>query len=180
MHKMFHRSARIVAITILLSTLDIAWADSARDPYKYFFENSFGDYAEELARAKREGKKGVLLFFEMDDCPFCHRMKDNVLNQPKVQDYYKQHFLMFAVDIEGQTEVVSFTKQSKIAKEFAEKDFRVRATPVFAFIDLNGKEIARYTGATSGVEEFMLLGAYVAEGHYASTTFTKYKAKKRG
>ena len=157
----------------------ILGADNTRDPYKYFFENSFGDYAEELARAKKEGKKALMLFFELDECPFCHRMKETVLNQVEVQEYFRKHFMMIAVDVEGQTDVVSFQNQNKIAKDFAEKDFRVRATPVFVFVDLDGKPIARFTGATSGVEEFLLFGEYVADGHYKSETFVKYKRQKR-
>lgn len=156
----------------------------SRDPYKYFFENSFGDFSEELARAKQAGKKGLLIFFELDECPFCHRMKETVLNQENVQQYFKQHFLSFAVDIEGATEVVNFQRKNMLAKDFAVKENRVRATPVFAFFDLEGKAIARFTGATTGVEEFLLLGQYVADGHYKKLSFPKFKrslqSKKSG
>jgi thioredoxin-related protein len=32
-----------------------------------------------------------------------------------------------------------------------------------------------YTGATGSKEEFMLLGKFVAEGHYKKTRFTQYQ-----
>lgn len=151
----------------------------ARDPGNYFFNQTFGDFKEELQVARDEGKTGILLMFEMDECPFCHRMKTQVLNQPEVQDYFREHFLIFPVDVEGDIEIVDFAGNPDTQKDFALKQFRVRATPVFAFFDLDGNMVARYTGATRDTEEFMLLGQYVVEGAYKDTTFTKYKRAKR-
>ena len=51
-----------------------SWAET-RDPTTHFFQPKFGDFRAELATAKQQGKKGIFLFFEMDDCPFCARMK---------------------------------------------------------------------------------------------------------
>lgn len=153
-------------------------ASGGRDPYVYFFDETWGNFAEEITRAKEQGKKGVLLFFEMDECPFCHRMKETVLNQPEVQAYFKQNFLNFSVDIEGDVEIVDFEGRTLKQKDFAFKVNRVRATPVFAFYDLEGKQVVRYTGATSSVEEFMWLGEFAANGLYKDMKFTKYKRQK--
>jgi len=156
-----------------------ALASGGRDPYKYFFNETWGDFPEEIAKARAEGKTGVLIFFEMDECPFCHRMKETVLNQPEVQDYFRKHFLNISVDIEGDLEVTDFQGRKMTQKDFAFKENRVRATPVFAFFDLTGKRIVRYTGATSGIEEFMWLGQYVVDGVYKNMPFTKFKREKK-
>ena len=66
-----------------------------------FFEQTFGNFAEELADARGDGKLGVFVFFEMDDCPFCHRMKDTILKEADVIDYFHQHFKTLRLDIEG-------------------------------------------------------------------------------
>jgi thioredoxin-related protein len=159
----------------LLMAVGAAQAAATRDPGQYFFDQTFGDFGEELATARDEDKQGILLMFEMDECPFCHRMKNTVLNQPSVQDYFKEHFLVFSVDVEGDVEVTDFTGEAMAQKDFALKSHRVRATPVFAFFDLDGNLVARYTGATRDTDEFLLLGRYVVEGAYKNTTFTKYK-----
>lgn len=159
----------------LLLLAPLAGADASRDPGQYFFDQTFGDFSEELQTARDDGKQGVLLMFEMDECPFCHRMKTTVLNQPSVQDYFKEHFLIFPVDVEGDVEVTDFSGEAMAQKDFALKSFRVRATPVFAFFDLDGNLVARYTGATRDAAEFLLLGRYVVDGAYRETTFTKYK-----
>jgi thioredoxin-related protein len=156
-----------------------AVAETPRDPYQNFFNETFGDFSEELQHARELGKKGVVIFFEMDECPFCQYMKGNVLNQPSVQDYYRENFLLFSVDIEGDVEVVDFKGVSMSQKDFSFKENRVRATPVIAFFDLDGKRIHRHTGKTSGVDEFLLMGEYVAEGHYDQLSFTRFKRSRK-
>jgi thioredoxin-related protein len=106
-------------------------------------------------------------------------MKETVLNQPEVQAYFREHFLNFSVDIEGDVEITDFEGNAMKQKDFAFKKNRVRATPVFAFYDLSGERIVRYTGATNGVEEFMWLGEFVVNGEYKNSRFAKYKREKK-
>jgi thioredoxin-related protein len=156
-------------------------AEKPRDPGVHFFNDSFWDFSEELKAARESGKKGILIMFEMDECPFCHRMKTTILNQPDVQDYFRENFLIFAVDIEGDVELIDFKGQATTMKDFAFKQYRVRATPVFAFFDLDGNYIkrARFTGAARDKEEFMLLGRFVVEEAYQKQSFTRYKRAAR-
>jgi thioredoxin-related protein len=150
-----------------------AWAE-VRDAGSHFFQPKLGDLQGDLAAAKQEGKLGILLMFEMDDCPFCQRMKQTVLNQSEVQDYYRQHFIIYAMDTKGDTPMVDFKGKDMTEKAFA-LDQRARATPAFVFYDLEGRPITRYTGATQTPAEFLLLGRYVVEGHYKSGPFNVYK-----
>lgn len=173
------RLALVIGLFSLLSITSTAWANAGRDPYVHFFNETWGDFSEELAKAKAQGKKGVLLFFEMDECPFCHRMKTTVLNQPEVQAYFRENFLLFSVDIEGDVEITDFHGQSIKQKDFAFKVNRVRATPVFAFYDLEGNQVVRYTGATRGIEEFLWLGEYAAQGVYKEMPFARYKRQRQ-
>jgi len=161
----------LTLILFLLGTS--AWAE-VRDAGNHFFQPKLGDLQGDLAAAKQEGKLGMLLMFEMDDCPFCQRMKQTVLNQSEVQDYFRQHFVIYAMDTKGDTPMIDFTGKETTEKAFA-LDQRARATPVFVFYDLDGKAITRYTGATQTPAEFLLLGRYVAEGHYKAGPFNVYK-----
>ena len=172
----FLKRPMLAAALLLVSAA--ATAD-VRDPGQYFFDQTFGDFSEELQNARDQGKKGILLMFEMDECPFCHRMKTTVLNQSDIQSYFKENFLIFPVDIEGDLEITDFSGNALPQKDFALKEFRVRATPVFAFFDLDGNLVARYTGATSGPEEFRWLGEYVVGGAYKETSFTRYKRERQ-
>ncbi|WP_017926157.1 thioredoxin family protein [Thioalkalivibrio sp. HL-Eb18] len=170
----------LAALLLALPGLGSAGVEDPRDPTHHFFDPTFGDFPEELEEAREAGKKGILLFFEMDDCPFCHRMKNQVLNQPEVQELYKERFRIFAVDVEGAIEVVNFEGETKTMMDFATRDFRVRATPVFQFFNLDGEPITRFTGATRDVDEFLLLGEFVAEGHYEDGNFTRFRRERAG
>lgn len=164
---------------IVSISISLAESTNVRDPYKHFFHETWGDFPEELEKAREEGKKGILVFFEMDECPFCHYMKKNVLNQPKVQNFYRKHFLNFVIDIEGDIEIVNLKGQTVKQKDWAKKH-RVRATPVIAYFNLDGKLIYRHTGKTSGVDEFMWLGEYISEEIYKKRIrFSRYKKQKR-
>lgn len=173
--------ARFLVALALIGMGSVFAAEKPRDPEQHFFNESFWDFSEELQTARESGKQGILVMFEMDECPFCHRMKATILNQPDVQDYFREHFMIFPLDIEGDVEVVDFKGKTTTMKDFAFKQYRVRATPVFAFFDLDGNYIkrARFTGATRDKDEFMLLGKYVVDGAYKKQSFTRYKRSAR-
>lgn len=177
---------KLLAFAILLWALPaLLLAATPRDPYQFFFEQSLGDLSEELDIAREQGKRGVFLFFEMDECPFCHRMKLTVLNQPEVQAFFKQNFHSLTVDIEGDIDIVDFDGIETTQKEFACKN-RVRATPLLAFYDLEGKRIFKYVGAPSGIQEFMWMGEYILNRVYLqkddsgrNIKFARYKRMKK-
>jgi len=151
-----------------------------RDPMQFFFHSSFGSLPEEAATAKQEGQIGILIMFEAEDCPWCAKMKANVLNQSAIQDFYRKHFRVLTMDINGDVPMTDFAGTEMPQKDFAFKHNRVRATPVFAFFDLDGKLMTRYTGATRDAEEFLWLGEFVVNGDWKTTTFPAYKRKRAG
>ena len=164
----------LLAFVLLFATP--TWAET-RDPGNFFFQPKFGNLQADLQEAKKQGKKGIFLFFEADACPFCERMKTTILNQSDVQDAYRALFLVYSIDVNGDTEITDFQGKAMTEKEFA-FSHRVRATPTLLFFDLDGKLVTRYTGPTKDKAELLLLGKYVAEGAYATQPFTKYKQVK--
>ena len=167
---------RHVLLAFFLLFATPIWAET-RDPGNFFFQPKFGDLQADLQEAKKQGKKGIFLFFEMDACPFCERMKTTILNQSDVQAAYRALYLVYSIDVNGDTEITDFQGKATTEKEFA-FSHRVRATPTLLFFDLDGKLVTRYTGPTKDKAELLLLGKYVAEGAYATQPFTKYKLIK--
>jgi len=149
-----------------------------RDPMQYFFYQSFGDLKEELDTARSEGKSAILVMFDDPDCPWCHKMKETVLSRPEVQQYYRDHFRPLQISTRGDTPMNNFKGEETTGKDFAFKENRVRATPVFMFFDLDGNPITKYIGPTRGVDEFLLLGEYVADGHYKTQKFAVFKKER--
>jgi thioredoxin-related protein len=142
-----------------------------------FFALNTGDLRAELADARSDGKRGLLLFFEQEGCPGCRHMKQAVFPRKDVQDYYRQHFVSLAVDIYGSVPLTDFAGRQVSEKGYAQA-LKVRATPTFVFYDLSGAEIVRIVGPLQTAEEFLLLGHFVTSGAYKSRSFAQYKLDK--
>jgi len=169
----------VILIALLLTTFSaLATETDSRNPREFFFTQSFGDLPEELQTARAQGKKGLLLFFEAEGCPYCLGMLKRVFSQKQVQDWYREHFLSIAVDIHGDVEIKDFDGITLPSKVFAEHR-KVFMTPMLAFIDLDGSEIYRHLGMVKTPEEFLVMGEYIAEGYYFDTEFRVF-AEKRG
>ncbi len=175
------RACRLTLFAILALSLVPALALGAtmRDPDEHFFQQSFGDLPEELETARVEGKVGIFVAFDNDECPWCRHMKETVLNQTKVQDYYRRHFRIIRIDTEGDGQVTDFSGEHMTEKTFTERYNPMGATPVYLFFDLSGKLLLRFPGITRDVDEFMWLAEFVIEGSYKNKTFTVYKRQKR-
>jgi thioredoxin-related protein len=112
-------------------------------------------------------------------------MKQTVLNQPEVQEYFRSRFHSLAMDVEGDVELVDFDGNITTQKDFS-RAHRVRATPLLVFFGLDGKQVFKYVGSPTSAEEFLWMGEYVAERVYLKTDkrgmtlrFARYKQMKR-
>jgi len=162
----------LLSLLTLLST-PVQAADASQ-----FFDQFLGDFKAELGDAVKAGKKGVLIMFEAEDCPFCRRMKAQVLNREDVQTYYRKHFAIFSIDVLGSVAITDFAGAQFTEKGYAAAQ-KLRGTPTFVFIGPDGKEMSRYIGATRDAKEFMELGRYVAEGHWQKMGFGQFYPPSR-
>jgi thioredoxin-related protein len=160
---------------ILLAMATVPFAAHAAD--SSFFALNTGDLKAELADAKADGRKGLMLFFEQEGCPGCRHMKQNVLNRRDVQDFYGREFVSLAVDIHGAVPLRDFSGRESTEKAYAQSA-KVRATPTFVFYDLSANEAVRIVGPLQTPEEFLLLGQFVASGAYRTRSFAQYKLEK--
>ncbi len=154
-------------------------AAQTRDPDSHFFQTSFRDLPEELQLANAEGKKGLAIMFDAEDCPPCRRMKRDILNQARVQDYYRKHFRVLQIDFNGDREVVDLAGKQFTEKVYSQKGARIRGTPSFQFIGPKGEELARHYGEIRNVDEFIGLAEFVVSGAYRETKgdYRQYRAK---
>ena len=163
----------------LLLILHISFtAVAAEDGQNTLFDQHFNDYSENLSDAQEAKKDGVFVFFFMDDCPFCQKMERQVLSQPAVIDYFKQHFLNYKINTDSDLELVDFQGNDTIERVFAKHHNLIGATPVLAFFDLNGKRVVRRTGFANE-KDFLLLAKFMVEKAYLKEKFIRYKRKHR-
>ena len=174
--------ARAVAVLLLWLFLPFAQAAPAaeyRDPIDYFFHPFLGDLKAEAADAKKASKRAIVVMYEFDDCPYCARMKREVLSRADVQAFYRKRFQVFQIDTRGDQQITGFDGKTMSEKEYA-RAAGIRSTPTFVFYSLDGTPLVTRTGGIYDPQEFMLLGEYVASGAYRSETFAKYRQSKKG
>lgn len=141
-----------------------------------FFEPTFNDLPEELALAESEGKRLVIMY-EQEGCPFCWKMRRDVLSREDVHDYYHKRYRIIQMDIRGSLSVTDFDGEVRTQKEFSIRQ-NVRHTPAFIFYDENGGELHRLIGFYSK-EEFLLAGEYVESGAYEGEDFSLWMKRRK-
>ncbi len=173
------KRAYIAAMAALILGANLpAQGETILPPDVSFFDETFGDMQDELVSVIEEEKKALLIMFETDTCPWCVRMKQTVLNRQRVQDYFKQHFRVIAVNAEGGAPMVDFKGEETSETQFSLKLLRVRATPVFAFFSAQGELLTKYTGTTKNADDFILLGQFVVGDHYKTQKFSQYRREQ--
>jgi thioredoxin-related protein len=138
-----------------------------------FFAPFLGDLRAELAEAKGSGRLGVVAMFHFDDCPYCQRMKANILSRADVQAFYAKRFVAVPIDTKGDTEITDFSGKTWKEKEFA-RSVPISGTPTFVFYGLDGKPVARHVGEIRDPKEFILLGEYVATDAWRKQSFKEF------
>lgn len=183
---MFRSSLRLLlgywfpALLVALGSLHglAAHAQAPRNPDQFFFNTSFGDLKQELADAKRSGKKGILIVFEARDCPYCSRMHNTVLNRVDVQNAFREHFAIFKLSIDSSQSVTaldgSITTEAELAKQL-----KIYGTPYTLAIGNDGQTLGRLPGAPIDAGEYLLFREYLLSDTDRSESFAKYKARRK-
>ncbi|MGE5639805.1 MAG: thioredoxin family protein [Clostridia bacterium] len=166
-----------LARALLFAAAVIAAPLARAEAWEAFFSPFLGDLRAELADARDAGRKGIVVMYHFDDCPYCARMKAEVLSRPEVQQAYARDFAAFAIDTRGALAITGADGGVLPERDYA-KAQGVRGTPTFDFLSVDGKRLYRHVGALYDPADFILLERYVASGAYRSRTFTEYKLLK--
>jgi len=146
-----------------------------RDPTEYFFQPFLGDLRSEIADARASGRKGVVVMYHFEACPYCTRMKKEVLSRPDVQDWYHREFTVVAIDTLGDQPITGLDGKTLPEKAYAHS-VGIRGTPTFDFYGTDGSRLYRYIGGIYVSEDFLLLGRFVVTGAFRNSSFQAYLA----
>ncbi len=156
-----------------------AAAQAQKDPGQHFFSASFGDLRQDLEDARQEGKRGILLVFESQDCPYCLRMHQTVLNRVEVQGAFRQHFIPIKVGADSSQPLTGLDGRQVTGKEFA-RQHKVFGTPFSLAFGTDGQEIGRLPGAPIDAGEYLAFRDYLLAGGARLGSFAQFKARPRG
>ena len=136
-------------LAALLLALLVALPASAQqkgEPYSIpaWFKASFLDFREDVAEARGRGRH-VLVFFHLDDCPWCARMLKESFEAGPNRDFLEKHFDVVAINVKGAQEVF-WSDGSRHTEGGLTSHLKVRGTPTLVFLADDGAIAARVDG----------------------------------
>ena len=96
-----------------------------------WFKQSFLDIQDDVDEAS-EGGKHVILFFQLNGCPYCDLMLEESFESEPLTSYIRQHFDTIAINIRGDREI-SFNQEVSVTEKELSQILEVRATPAILF-----------------------------------------------
>ena len=139
--------------------------------FPHWFKESFLEIAEDVKEAKEQNKH-VLLFFHLDNCPYCYKMIEENFKAAPYAKFLKNNFDVIVINIRGDREVALNQESSFKEKELAQH-LGVRYTPTILFFDNKNKVVLRLNGYRSQ-QAFKYALDYVNDRAYISTSLSRY------
>jgi len=167
----------IIALTLSISYLNgsgkVTGGTSHDAPS--WFKESFLDISEDIEEASDEGKH-VMLFMDLDSCPYCTRMlKESFIKQTPTKDFAKNHFDVININIKGSKEIAWDEDTSLSEKELATK-LKVQYSPTVLFLDKDKNIVVRVNGYRSA-KNFKNIMEYVSGKHYQNMKLGEFLDK---
>ena len=140
-----------------------------------WFKESFLEIGDDVDEAAADGKH-VMLFFQLNDCPYCDRMLEEGFEREPLTSYLRQHFDVIAINVRGDRDIAFNDEISVTEKELSEI-LEVAATPAILFLDADNKTVVRVNGYRAP-ERFRQILEYVATRAYRTTKLADYLQAK--
>ena len=140
-----------------------------------WFKESFLEIADDVDEANESGKH-VLLFFELNGCPYCDRMLEESFEAEPLTSYIQANFDTIAINIQGDREI-AFNEEISVTEKELGEILKVYSTPALLFLDANNKTIVRVNGYRA-TERFKQILEFVATRSYQTTSLADYLQAK--
>jgi len=109
-----------------------------------WFAQTFLDFREDIAEAKRDGKR-LLVYFGQDGCPYCKQLMQINFTQRAIVEKTKKRFVAVALNIWGDREV-QWTDGRRLSEKALTRALNIQYTPTILFLDETGGVVARLNG----------------------------------
>jgi len=133
------------------------------------------DIRADLEAAVDAGKRGLMVYFDQEDCAYCERFKRVNLADPDILAYLQHHFDLVSVDIHGRAEVRTLDGERLDVQTWARRE-QTDFTPSILFYDADGRLALRLRGYHPPYP-FRAALEYVADGHDRRESFDAYLAR---
>lgn len=143
--------------------------------YPDWFKLSLGDLNDDLAEAKKAGKKGIIAYFGQKRCAYCEQFFKTSLSDLDIKNYLQKHFDLIAFDIWGIDDITD-TDGTTYTERDLSIHYKTNFTPSLVFYNAEGTPVFRLRGFYPPYK-FRAALQYVTEEFYKEETFSDYFAR---
>lgn len=182
---MYKIPATLAILSLLLPTMVFAAADSElvfddsqleeELVYPDWFKLSMGDLGDDLAEAKKAGKKGIITYFGQKRCAYCEQFFNTSLSDTDIKNYLQKHYDLIAFDIWGIDDIKDTDGKTYTERELS-IHYKTNFTPSLVFYDTEGTPVFRLRGFYPPYK-FRAALQFVAEEFYKKEKFSEYFAR---
>jgi len=140
-----------------------------------WFKLSFLEIKEDINEAKKNNKKGLIIYFEQEYCPYCKAHLEKNWGQEDIVKYTQKNFDVIAINVKGQRPVLDIDGKTYTEKTFSALK-KTNFTPSILFYNTKGQEVLRLRGYRPPYQ-FRAALEYVADKHYLKEQFRNYMAR---
>jgi len=135
----------------------------------------FVSYDEGLALAKQNGRP-VFLYFGRYGCGWCDKTNREAFSDKQLHRLYSDRYVLVYVDAESGKRLTLPSGERITERELGAR-MKVLATPMFAWLERDGREIFHVPGIQSA-QDFLLYDRFVSEGHYRKENIRDFLSRE--
>ncbi len=137
-----------------------------------WFKLSFLELHDDLHEAIQEGKRGLIVYFGQEYCPYCKAQLENNWGRRDIREYTQKYFDVVAINVRGTREVTNLDGYIATEKQFAIRQ-KANFTPTLLFYDRDGHVALRLAGYHPPYQ-FRAALEYVADGYYKEQSLRQF------
>ncbi len=142
-----------------------------------WFKNSFYDLREDLAEARKAGKRGIIVMLSQESCSTCLAFLKTTFSDPAVLKRVQQNYDVIGMNIFSDLEVIDPDGTVTTVKDYAEKR-SAALTPTILFYGVEHVQLVKLVGFYPP-EKFSHVLDYVDGSHYTTMQLSAYLRDKR-
>ncbi|WP_455221014.1 thioredoxin fold domain-containing protein [Kaarinaea lacus] len=140
--------------------------------YPAWFKESFFDIPQDLDDARRQGKRGVILFLSQKACNHCQAFIDTTLKDPATKARVQKSYDVIGIDIFSDLELTDADGSVSAIRDFADTK-AARLTPTLLFYGAEKVQLLKIVGLYPP-EKFNAVLDYIEGEHYKSKKLGQY------
>jgi thioredoxin-related protein len=161
------RAVRVLSVMLLLV---VSFGARADPPANY----PFVSYDEGL-RVARQAEKRIFLYFGRFGCGWCDLTNQQAFSDESLKRAYTDHYVLVYVDAESGRRLTLPSGERITEMELGTR-FKAFATPLFAYLEPDGKLIFKIAGVQT-VKDFVAYDRFVHQGIYKTKDIKQYLAE---